>query len=88
MKKWNSLDEKTKWQQIYGPPGTGKTFECVSRIRKLLKTIDPLSICYITHTNKAIDEVRERLSIKKEDDDYKSFATMHSLCKLTLNETG
>ena len=52
------------------------------------KTIDPLSICYITHTNKAIDEVRERLSIKKNDSDYSSFATMHSLCKQTLREMG
>mgnify|MGYP003114484411 CR=1 FL=1 len=86
MKKWDPLEEKTKWQQIYGPPGTGKTYECVTRIRKLLKTIDPLSICYITHTNKAIDEVRERLSINKNDSDYSSFATMHSLCKQTLNE--
>ena len=88
IKKWDPLDEKTKWQQIYGPPGTGKTYECVTRIRKLLKTIDPLSICYITHTNKAIDEVRERLSINKNDSDYSSFATMHSLCKQTLTETG
>mgnify|MGYP006404079721 FL=1 len=48
-------------EKIFGPPGTGKTRRLITKVSWLIneKKIDPEDICYITFTNKGIDEVRE-----------------------------
>jgi len=69
-------------EKIFGPPGTGKTRRLITKVSWLIneKKIDPEDICYITFTNKGIDEVRERLKVTKKTDGYESFATIHGLC--------
>jgi uncharacterized protein (TIGR00375 family) len=48
---------------VIAGPGTGKTFTLTTRITSLITqgSADPCRICAITFTNRAADEVRERL---------------------------
>jgi superfamily I DNA/RNA helicase len=77
------MSEKMKEaEKIFGPPGTGKTDRLIKKVSHLIneKGIKPEDICYITFTNKGIDEVRERLKVTKKTEGYESFATIHGLC--------
>ncbi len=68
--------------KIFGPPGTGKTNYLINKVLDLRdnKHVSPSDICYITFTNKGIDEVRDRLGVVKKTEGYESFATIHGLC--------
>lgn len=68
--------------KIFGPPGTGKTNYLITKLIDIIdnKKIHPKDICYITFTNKGIDEVRERLGVLKKTEGYESFSTIHGLC--------
>jgi superfamily I DNA/RNA helicase len=74
-------------------PGTGKTFTLISRIKKLVleKGIDPGEIAAITFTNRAAEEMRDRLSGMEGVDIEKLFiGTFHAFCLnlLSADEQG
>ena len=46
---------------IYGPPGTGKTYQLVKTISDLIRTNYKINILVLTPTNRAADEIAERL---------------------------
>lgn len=46
---------------IYGPPGTGKTTELVKRISEEMRVNPRYNILVVTPTNRAADEIAERL---------------------------
>ena len=70
-------------------PGTGKTFTLVSRIERLLRDNSALAsdITAITFTNRAAEEMRERLSTLPGVDIKKFFiGTFHAFCLQLLRE--
>ena len=83
----NSLKQKLhgKTVKFFGPPGTGKTHRLLERVKRFLKRgISPDEICYISFTNKAIEECLDRVrkDFKGYDqDDFKYFRTLHSLAR-------
>jgi superfamily I DNA/RNA helicase len=72
---------------ILGPPGTGKT-ENLLRIvdRELKKGTAPNRIAFVSFTNKATDEARERATDKFNltDNDFPYFSTLHAFGKRQL----
>ena len=86
--------------KLFGPPGTGKTTLCVRLAVKLMTRkndpISPESICFITHTNKGVEEIWQKtaeryekvtgktIHIDKDTCGYESFRTIHSLCNSTV----
>ncbi|MEW6449200.1 MAG: UvrD-helicase domain-containing protein [Pseudomonadota bacterium] len=48
-------------------PGTGKTRTLVSRVEHLLKSVGPASILALTFSNKAAEEMRERIAAMNPD---------------------
>ncbi|KJA22922.1 hypothetical protein HYPSUDRAFT_185668 [Hypholoma sublateritium FD-334 SS-4] len=70
--------------QILAGPGSGKTKVLISRIVHLILShkISPSSICAVTFTNKAANEMRERLTkiIGKSQTSSLQMGTFHSLC--------
>ena len=88
----NSLKQKLhgKTIKIFGPPGTGKTENLLKRVQRYLKQgYSPDEICYISFTNKAVDEcvarVRKRFK-EYDEDDFKYFRTLHSLARQQFAE--
>jgi superfamily I DNA/RNA helicase len=88
----NLLSQKLRGKtiKIFGPPGTGKTENLLKRVQRYLKKgYSPDEICYISFTNKAVDEcvdrVRKRFTEYKEDD-FKYFRTLHSLARQQFAE--
>ncbi|MGD9948716.1 MAG: UvrD-helicase domain-containing protein [Desulfobulbus sp.] len=64
---------------VQAGPGTGKTHTLVSRVERVAKeTGQPCTV--ITFTNKAADEVRERLSRVNETGSPVTVATFHGYC--------
>ena len=51
-------------QLVLAGPGAGKTFCLIERIRFLIeqRDFDPARICAVTFTNKAAQEIAERLA--------------------------
>ena len=74
---------------VVAGPGSGKTRVLTERVRKLLGTVDGhFRVLALTFTNKAADEMRERLS-DLGDDRHKAFiGTLHSFCLEMLTERG
>ena len=88
----NLLKQKLRGKtiKIFGPPGTGKTENLLKRVQRYLKQgYSPDEICYISFTNKAVDEciarVRKRFK-EYDEDDFKYFRTLHSLARQQFAE--
>jgi len=76
---------KNKTVKIFGPPGTGKTTLLLNRLDKLFsRGILPSQIAYLSFTNKAVDEARDRARKRftdLSDEDIRNFRTIHSFCR-------
>ena len=74
--------------QILAGPGSGKTRVLTSRIAHLIEQhkLQASSICAVTFTNKAANEMRERLSslIGKDQTGQIKLGTFHALCATFL----
>ena len=68
--------------------GSGKTRLLTYRIAHLIinKEISPSNILAITFTNKAADEMKQRLSNMVEDSDKIWISTFHSMCSKILRK--
>ncbi|KAF8905113.1 P-loop containing nucleoside triphosphate hydrolase protein, partial [Gymnopilus junonius] len=70
--------------QILAGPGSGKTKVLTSRIARLITThkLPPSTICAVTFTNKAANEMRDRLTklIGKVKTTALQMGTFHSIC--------
>jgi len=88
----NSLNKKLRGKtiKIFGPPGTGKTENLLKRVQRFLKQgIQPEEICYISFTNKAVDECVSRIRKKfseYDEDRFTYFRTLHSLARQQFGE--
>ncbi|KAG5357158.1 ATP-dependent DNA helicase srs2 [Yarrowia sp. C11] len=79
--------------QIVAGPGTGKTKTLVSRVAHLLEQgVPPRGIVVTTFTNKAADELKERLGnlLKDSTADFSlvKAGTFHSICYKLLQKHG
>ena len=76
--------------QILAGPGSGKTKVLTSRIAHLITEhqIPPESICAVTFTNKAANEMRERLCklVGKNVTGQIRMGTFHALCAMFLRK--
>ena len=63
----NLLKQKLRGKtiKIFGPPGTGKTENLLKRVKRYLeKGYSPDEICYVSFTNKAVNECVARIRSK------------------------
>ena len=59
---------KQKTIKIYGPPGTGKTTTLLNKLDRLFaRGIRPYQIAYLSFTNKAVNEAKQRAANKFTD---------------------
>jgi len=80
---------EARYLVVTAGPGTGKTFTLISRIQRLLQEnlARPQDIAAITFTNRAAEEMRERLSFLPEDDREGIFiGTFHAFCLQLLRD--
>lgn len=69
--------------------GSGKTRVLTERIANLVDAgINPYSILAITFTNKAANEMRERLYARTPQAGRMTISTIHSMCALILRMDG
>lgn len=74
---------------VIAGPGSGKTRVLTERIRTLLTTVPGhFRVLALTFTNKAADEMRERLADLGEDRQRAYLGTLHSFCLDMLAERG
>jgi DNA helicase II / ATP-dependent DNA helicase PcrA len=74
---------------VVAGPGSGKTRVLTERIRHLLTTVPGhFRVLALTFTNKAADEMRERLQDLGEERDRAFIGTMHGFCLELLAERG
>jgi len=75
---------------VVAGPGAGKTYCLISRIQHLIASgIDPHRICAVTFTNRAAEEIAERLKHTLGDGDGADAVTrgtIHALCLALLRE--
>ena len=75
---------------VVAGPGAGKTYCLISRIQHLIASgIDPHRICAVTFTNRAAEEIAERLKHALGDGDGADAVTrgtIHALCLALLRE--
>ena len=89
-------DQIQATKTIYGPvltsagPGSGKTFVLTRRAQyMIMQGIDPSQILLTTFTNKAANEIKERI-VKVVGDEGKKMTvgTFHSICNRILRQYG
>ena len=89
-------DQIMATKAIYGPvltsagPGSGKTFVLTRRAQyMIMQGIDPSQILLTTFTNKAANEIKERI-VKVVGDEGKKMTvgTFHSICNRILRQYG
>jgi DNA polymerase III epsilon subunit family exonuclease len=69
---------------VVAGPGAGKTFCLISRIEHLIASgIDPRRICAVTFTNRAAEEIAQRLGSRAEQI---TRGTIHAFCLAILRE--
>lgn len=74
---------------VVAGPGSGKTRVLTERIRRLLTEVPGhFRILALTFTNKAANEMRERLSDLGNENQRAFIGTMHSFCLEMLSERG
>lgn len=75
------LDD-SKYQMIIAGAGSGKTTTMAAKVKYLvdIKKINPSSILLISFTNKAVDELKERIN-----DDFKIDADIYTFHRLALS---
>jgi superfamily I DNA/RNA helicase len=73
---------------VVAGPGAGKTFCLISRIQHVITNgIDPKRICAVTFTNRAAEEIADRLNaVLGERAETITRATIHALCLALLRE--
>src|SRR4029077_18996881 len=73
---------------VVAGPGAGKTFCLIARIQHLISTgIDPHRICAVTFTNRAAEEIADRLKAALGDRaEVITRGTIHALCLALLRE--
>ena len=73
---------------LAGPPGTGKTHTLIHKHlynELYINKTDPKKICYITFSNAAADEARERIQKEYPTFEFDWISTMHSMGTKMLN---
>ena len=90
-----SVNQSKIVEHVDGPllvvagPGSGKTRVLTERVRRLLTTVPGhFRVLALTFTNKAANEMRERLSDLGESRQRAFIGTMHSFCLEMLTERG
>lgn len=73
---------KAKHVRIIAGAGSGKTRVLTTRLVHLVQALsyDPSKLCAITFTNKAANEMKDRLQSMLGDNSYVHVSTIHSLC--------
>jgi len=67
---------------IAGPPGTGKTHTLIHKHLQnelIERKTDSKKICYITFSNAAADEARDRIQKEYPTYEFEWICTMHSM---------
>ena len=88
------LQQRRAIEAPFGPvlvvagPGAGKTFCLISRIQHVIANgIDPKRICAVTFTNRAAEEIADRLkAVLGERAELITRGTIHALCLALLRE--
>ncbi len=88
--QWQAITHSGSHLLIIAGPGTGKTHTLIYRISHLLQNLEKekgKKVLAITFTNKAAEEMRERLSRRIPDiDRCVSVGTFHQFCRQILRE--
>lgn len=84
-----AITTKSSVVRVIAGAGSGKTRVLVLRIMYLLETVNPENIVAITFTNKAANEMKERISLWSDQDiKLLTVSTIHSLCLKILRMHG
>src|SRR5690348_15416223 len=74
---------------VVAGPGSGKTRVLTERIRHLLTSVPGhFRVLALTFTNKAADEMKERLTDLGEESERAFIGTLHGFCLEVLTERG
>lgn len=79
--------KNTPLKKIFGTAGAGKTTYLINEMEKLFKQgVDPEKIAFVSFTNKAVDEMTERVISKFSKfnkKQFNNFRTIHSMCYIS-----
>lgn len=79
----NNLFQNIPVEKIFGTAGAGKTTYLINKIEQLFKSkIEPEDIAFVSFTNKAVDEMVERMVLKFpqfKKEQFSKFKTIHAI---------